>query len=189
LQQNFICMTENQKSAWLLFGGLALLAVLIPLSKFMGNKKQEKVLADGGYAYVENKSAYEVTLRLFQHDDNGVVEIHRVLAPDERWIVRDSMSAKEVKYFPPKNWLDSAYVIFNDTLQLRYVNGVSHAGKDHPITDHYHWKIDYEVVEPGGKYNKPVYRPIRSYSITAGDYWQAYLNLYDPRVHYKKAKK
>ena len=104
----------------ILFGIIGTMVVfgLIYFSAWKDNQWQKKVNAEGGYVGVVNRSDHRVALQLFGHDETGVTLLKQTLEPGEVWIIRDSMSKAEVSAFPPKGFVDSALLIFDDTLPV-----------------------------------------------------------------------
>lgn len=136
--------------------------------------RQQELYTHGGAVGVENKTDHAVDLHLFVNDVKGTVLTHHI-APQGYWVLRDSMSKAAVSNFPRMEWLDSAYLVFDDTLLLRHnaypVWKISY--KDHCIHDKSQWKYESLTVRRASRYHPALYRPLRVYYITEEDYQKA----------------
>lgn len=104
-----------------------------------------------------------------------MLDFRHNLAPEERWVLRDSMHEYEVSNFPPRGCLDSAYIIFDDTLLLRDVNSESlwFGFTEHSIHEPTNWRFQSVFARRGGRYSPDLYRATRTYIITDEDYDRA----------------
>lgn len=167
---------QRDKSA-LLTTAIVLLSwmALIALSVKNDKDRQKALYTTGGAVGVENKTNHRVTLSLFMHDNAEEPVLNHTIEPQGYWVVRDSMSKREVSNFPPRQYFDSAYLVFDDTLLLRHnaypVWNISYG--DHCIHDNAHWKYESLVVRPRSRYHPALYRPLRVYYITDEDYERA----------------
>lgn len=151
------------------------MAAVIAISVKNDKDRQKALYTNGGAVGVENKTYHQVTLSLFMHDKSEEPVISHTIEPRGHWVIRDSMSKWEVSNFPPIDWLDSAYLVFDDTLLLRHnaypVWNISYG--DHCIHDNAQWKYESLVVRPHSRYHPALYRPLRVYYITDEDYERA----------------
>ena len=171
-------MSNVEENRNILFGiiGAALLIGLIFLSAWSDNRLQKKVNTTGGIVSVYNRSDHRVAVNLFGHDSTGVVVRSQVIEPNSEWIIRDSMSKAEVAAFPPKGFVDSALLIFDDTLPVWHKGEYPWEVKynDHCIHVDNQWFYESPVVRPGGiRGRKTIYRPTRVYTLTNEDFERA----------------
>ena len=152
---------------------LFLCAVLVIALSVKGDKdRQRQMNTNGGVVGIANLSSHKVDVQLFLHD--GTTLSH-TLTPRDQWIIQDSMSKKEVSDFPPVNWLDSGYLLFDDTLLLRhYAHSYMEASYDaHCITGSEHWWYESLIARRPSRYHPAIYRPSRIYKITDKDFQNA----------------
>ena len=161
----------------ILFGIIGTMMVfgLIYFSAWKDNQWQKKVNAEGGYVGVANRSDHRVALQFFGHDSTGVVLRNQVLEPNSEWIIRDSMSKAEVTAFPPEGFVDSALLVFDDTLPVWHKGEYPWDVKydDHCIHVDVHWSYESPVIRQGFRGRKTIYRPTRVYTLTNDDYNRA----------------
>ena len=168
-------MKEENRN--ILFGiiGAVVAMGLIFLSVRQDKRWQDRVNAEGGVVGVVNRSDHRVAVNLFGHDSTEVVLRNQVLEPNSEWIIRDSMSKAEVTAFPPKGFVDSALLVFDDTLP------VWHRGEypwevtydDHCIHVDVHWSYESPIIRQGFRGRKTIYRPTRVYTLTNEDFERA----------------
>lgn len=140
------------------------------------DKEEQKALYTyGGAVGVENQTNHHVTLRLFLHDNTTEPVLSHTIEPRGHWVVRDSMSQRQVSNFPPVNWLDSALIIYDDTIFVWqrkedpwYVEGTKHYIRESSC-----WKYESLVVRRASRYHPALYRPLRVYYLTEEDYERA----------------
>lgn len=168
-------MKESLKIVLIILGVVAFYVGVMWLSIYNDQQKENEIKCHGGNVGIANKSHHRVTLHLFQHNGNKVMDFRHTIAPEERWVVCDSMHEYTVSNFPTKGWLDSAYIIFDDTLLLRDLNSESmwHSFKDHSIHDAMNWRYEPVLARRGGRYSPDLYRATRTYIITDEDYDRA----------------
>ena len=145
---------------------------LIYLSAWKDNRWQERVNEEGGVVGVVNRSDHRVAINLFGHDSTGVVVRSQVMEPNTEWIIRDSMSKTEVSDFPPMGFVDSALLIFDDTLPVWHRGEYPWEVKYNDLSIHVglHWSYDSPIIRHGFRGRKTIYRPTRVYTITNNDY-------------------
>lgn len=162
--------------------GLVTLALLatIPLSAYFYRRHVEQMKASGGAVGIVNLSGHRVEVLLFGHDSAGVVQRAYRLAPEDQLVIQDSMSETEVLAFPPEGFVDSALLVFDDSVS------VWHKGEypwtvgfeDHCIHNDVHWEYQGITVR---RFNPKtgsgiIQRPVRRYILTDEDYNRAILN-------------
>lgn len=159
---------------------------LMAYSVHEDKSRQRDLYTYGGAVGVENQTNHKVTVHLFIHDDAEGTVISSTLDPNGHWVVRDSMSKAEVVDFPPANWMDSGYLVFDDTLLLRHnaypVWKIRY--KDHCIHDRAVWKYESLTVRRASRYHPALYRPLRVYYITGEDYERA-IKANTPKTYLK----
>lgn len=138
------------------------------------DKDRQKALNTyGGAVGVENQTDHRVTLRLFLHDSPDEPVLSHTIEPRGYWVIRDSMSKREVSDFPPINWLDSALFIFDDTLYLwQAEKGIPWyvAKSKHYIQEGTCWRYMSLTVRRASRNRSALYRPLRVYYLTDEDY-------------------
>lgn len=74
--------------------------------------------------------------------------------------------------FPPMGFVDSALLIFDDTLPVWHRGEYPWEVKynDHSIHVGLHWSYDSPIIRHGFRGRKTIYRPTRVYTITNNDY-------------------
>jgi len=150
---------------------IAIIAVFT-YSIYDDKHRQEELDTFGGAVGVENKTNHTVALYFFVHESAGDTVIRHTIAPMSYWVVQDSMSKKEVANFPPTGWMDSAYLVFDDTLILRHTDYPvwKCSFNDHCIHDKVHWRYNSLTVRNASRYHPALYRPLRVYYITDEDF-------------------
>lgn len=148
----------------------------IPLRALFETQWQKKLNTVGGKVGIVNLSDYQVDIHLFGHDTQGVVVREYILLPNSEVIVLDSMSKDEVYAFPPKGFVDSALLVFDDSVAIwhkgQYLRDVTY--DDHFIHNDIHWLYESITVHhwtPRGI--GYIYRPVRRYILTNEDYIRA----------------
>lgn len=170
-------MSNVSENRSILFGviGAVLAFGLIYWSAQNDIRRLEKLNAEGGFVGVANRSDHRVALQLFGHDGAGVTLLEQTLEPGKVWIIRDSMSKAEVTAFPPQGFVDSALLVFDDTLPVWHKGEYPWEVKydDHCIHVDAHWTYESPVVRHGFRGRKTLYRPTRVYFLTNDDYTRA----------------
>lgn len=158
----------------IIFGlvGAAFVSGLILFSVWYDNRQQGKINAHGGIVGVVNRSDHRLTLSLFGHNNAGVTIHSNTLEPNTEWIILDSLSKIEVTDFPSDGDIDSALLIFDDSVPIwhkgQYPWDVKY--EDHFIHNDVHWVYDPLIVRHAFRGHKAIYRPARVYTITNNDF-------------------
>lgn len=151
------------------------MAALIYFSAKSDKDRQRELYTYGGAVGVENQTSRRVTIHLYQHNNPVEPVLSHTIEPQGHWVIRDSMSQWQVSHFPPLNWLDSAYIIFDDTLLLRQAGNDPWyvERKNHYLRESTCWQYESLVVRSRSRYHPALYRPLRVYYLTNEDYKRA----------------
>ena len=147
---------------------------LIAFSVWYDKHRQKVLNTEGGVVGVVNTSDHRVALQLFGHDASGVTVLSETMEPQTEWKIRERISKAEVSAFPPKGLIDSALLVFDDSVSIwhkgEYPWDVQYG--DHFIHCDVHWW--YRSIPVVIRWRGPtLYRPARIYSITNDDYERA----------------
>lgn len=173
--------TANPSRKQYIIAGIITLAIfsMLPLSIVFDNYRENKLKTSGGYVAVANLSDHRVAIRAYGHDSVSVVEHDYRLEAGEEYIIQSGMSEEEVLAFPPEGFVDSAMLLFDDSIAMRHgpqdCFGLP-SYTDNNIQENIHWR--YEPVQAGrasgkGGTGRPFYRAIRRYTLTNEDYDRA----------------
>lgn len=153
----------------------------IPLRAWNEKQWQKKMNTIGGKVGIVNMSDHRVAMQLYGHDSAGVVIRDYEMEPDSELVLRDSISETEVLAFPPEGFVDSAILVFDDTVKVKHcprefahIYPYNPDYRDHCIQERSHWQYETVTVRRwvprGGVY---IYRPVRRYIFTNEDYDRA----------------
>ena len=166
---------KKKERRWYLFAGVLtlLLVATIPLSVWRDKHRQQLYDTVGGCVGIVNETGHHVDVSLYGHDGGGVVVRRYAVEPGGEVIVQDSMSKAEVTAFPPEGFVDSAMLVFDDSVVVWHKGTYPwDAGYEkHCIHHNVHWQYESVVVRnwtPRG--SGAIYRPTRRYTLTEGDY-------------------
>ena len=173
-------MNDNQQERrkYIIAVAVALVLMSLPVLSALYEKQRQKELNSiGGMVGIVNTSDHQVAVTLFGHDSSGVVRRRYDLSPGEEVVICDSMSEAEVLAFPPKGFVDSAWLVFDDTLFVRHMGEYPWVVgyDDHCIHNAVHWEYEGITVR---KFNPMtgsgiLKRPVRRYILTNNDYDRA----------------
>lgn len=161
---------------------LALLSI-IPFSVLIDGYREKKIKTVGGRVGIVNLSDHRVAIHLMGHDSFGVVVRDYLLSPGDQYVIQDSMSEDEVLAFPPEGFVDSAILVFDDSVAMRHgpreqfgIYPWTADYDDHHIENRVHWC--YEPLRAGKTISgrgvgRDFYRPVRRYTLTNKDYERA----------------
>lgn len=173
-------MNDNQQERrkYLIAVAVALVLVSLPVFSALHEKHRQKELNRvGGMVGIVNSSDHRVSICIFGHDSAGVVQHRYELSPGDELVIRDSMSLAEVVAFPPKGFVDSAWMVFDDRVVARHVGEYPwEVGyNDHCIHNSVHWEYAGITVRNFNPMTGSgiLKRPVRRYILSNDDYDRA----------------
>lgn len=173
-----MAIDKRERRKYIIAVAVVLVLVSLPVFSALHEKhRQQELNSIGGMVGIVNSSDHRVFICLFGHDGTGAVQHKYGLSPGQEVVICDSMSQAEVEASPPKGFIDSAWIVFDDSVMVR------HAGEypwevdydDHCIHNSVHWEYEGITVR---KFNPMtgsgiLKRPVRRYILTNDDYARA----------------
>lgn len=162
-------MKWKKDTKLLLFVALAVIAVyaiyIFITVPYVDKKEKEEDAAikeywsDKCYIQIVNKTDHKVSITLYGHENGRVMTMDYQIPAHGQVMLREDMVYDDIREFPPKEMVDSALMVFDDTLCLWQIPALDKASiaDHHSLYERFDWENTSIVVRE--EQTRPSHRP------------------------------